>query len=160
MKTTLWAEDDYLKLAPINDELIKKAEEVLNVKLPESYINLLKEQNGGTLRLDAYPTSEPNSWADDHVNVSGLYGISFDENESSILESHYLIQEWDMPENIVLLSGDGHTWIALDYRNVAENPPVIFIDNEFEGIIELAPNFESFLQNLTTYNYDEEETYL
>ena len=44
MKTTLWAEDDYLKLAPINDELIKKAEEVLNVKLPESYINLLKEQ--------------------------------------------------------------------------------------------------------------------
>lgn len=156
MKTTLWAEDDYLKLAPINDELIKKAEEVLNVKLPESYINLLKEQNGGTLRLDAYPTSEPNSWADDHVNVSGLYGISFDENESSILESHYLIQEWDMPENIVLLSGDGHTWIALDYRNVAENPPVIFIDNELEEIIELAPNFESFLQNLTTYDYDEE----
>ncbi|PFF15414.1 SMI1/KNR4 family protein, partial [Bacillus anthracis] len=35
-------------------------------------------------------------------------------------------------------------------------PPVIFIDNEFEEIIELAPNFESFLQNLTTYEYDEE----
>lgn len=95
-------------------------------------------------------------WADDHVNVSGLYGISFNENESSILESRYLIREWEMPENIVLLSGDGHTWIALDYRNVAENPPVIFIDNEFEEIIELAPNFESFLQNLTTYEYDEE----
>ena len=59
-----------------------------------------------------------------------------------------------MPERLVLLSGDGHTWIALDYRNVAENPPVIFIDNEFEEIIELAPNFESFLQNLTTYEYD------
>ncbi|MEJ9115908.1 SMI1/KNR4 family protein [Bacillus paramobilis] len=156
MKTTIWTEDDYLKLAPINDELIKKAEEVLNVKLPESYINLLKEQNGGTLRLDVHPTSEPNSWTDDHVNVSGLYGISFDENESSILESRYLIQEWEMPENLVLLSGDGHTWIALDYRNVAENPPVIFIDNEVEQIIELAPNFESFLQNLTTYEYDEE----
>ncbi|ACK95608.1 SMI1/KNR4 family protein [Bacillus thuringiensis] len=156
MKSTIWAEDDYLKLAPINDELIKKAEEVLNVKLPESYINLLKEQNGGTLRLDTHPTSKPNSWADDHVNVSGLYGISFDENESSILESRYLIREWEMPDNIVLLSGDGHTWIALDYRNVAENPPVIFIDNEFEEIIELAPNFESFLQNLTTYEYDEE----
>ncbi|MEI4602945.1 SMI1/KNR4 family protein [Bacillus cereus] len=156
MKSTIWAEDDYLKLAPINDELIKKAEEVLNVKLPESYINLLKEQNGGTLRLDTHPTSKPNSWADDHVNVSGLYGISFDENESSILESRYLIREWEMPDNIVLLSGDGHTWIALDYRNVAENPPVIFIDNELEEIIELAPNFESFLQNLTTYEYDEE----
>ncbi len=46
MKSTIWADDDYLKLAPINDELIKKAEEVLNVKLPESYITLLKEQNG------------------------------------------------------------------------------------------------------------------
>ncbi|MEB8596361.1 SMI1/KNR4 family protein [Bacillus thuringiensis] len=43
MKSTIWADDDYLKLAPINDELIKKAEEVLNVKLPESYITLLKE---------------------------------------------------------------------------------------------------------------------
>ena len=156
MKSTIWADDDYLKLAPINDELIKKAEEVLNVKLPESYITLLKEQNGGTLRLDVHPAPKPNSWADDHVNVSGLYGISFNENESSILESRYLIREWEMPENIVLLSGDGHTWIALDYRNVAENPPVIFIDNEFEEIIELAPNFESFLQNLTTYEYDEE----
>ncbi|HFR4149927.1 MULTISPECIES: SMI1/KNR4 family protein [Bacillus cereus group] len=156
MKSTIWADDDYLKLAPINDELIKKAEAVLNVKLPESYINLLKEQNGGTLRLDIHPTSKPNSWADDHVNVSGLYGISFDENEPSILESRYLIREWEMPENIILLSGDGHTWIALDYRNVAENPPVIFIDNEFEEIIELAPNFESFLQNLTTYEDDEE----
>ncbi|MDA1760470.1 SMI1/KNR4 family protein [Bacillus cereus] len=156
MKSTIWAEDDYLKLAPINDEIIKKAEEVLNVKLPESYINLLKEQNGGTLLLDTHPTSKPNSWADDHVNVSGLYGISFNENESSILENRYLIREWEMPENIVLLSDDGHTWIALDYRNVAENPPVIFIDNEFEEIIELAPNFESFLQNLTTYEYDEE----
>ena len=60
MKTTIWTEDDYLKLAPINDELIKKAEEVLNVKLPESYINLLKEQNGGTLRLDAHPSPSIN----------------------------------------------------------------------------------------------------
>ncbi len=47
MKSTIWADDDYLKLAPINDELIKKAEEVLNVKLPESYITLLKEQKWG-----------------------------------------------------------------------------------------------------------------
>ena len=155
MKSTIWADDDYLKLAPINDELIKSRRSTER-KTSRIIYKPSKRTKWGTLRLDVHPTSKPNSWADDHVNVSGLYGISFNENESSILESRYLIREWEMPENIVLLSGDGHTWIALDYRNVAENPPVIFIDNEFEEIIELAPNFERFLQNLTTYEYDEE----
>ena len=24
--------------------------------------------------------------------------------------------EWGLPQDVVLLDGDGHTWIALDYR--------------------------------------------
>ena len=57
--------------------------------------------------------------------------------------------EWGLPKNIVLISGDGHIWIALDYRNQSENPPVILLDEEGAGVRTLAPNFESFINGLT-----------
>ena len=40
-------EDDYFKLEPLTEELVEKAEKDLKIKLPPSYINILKEQNGG-----------------------------------------------------------------------------------------------------------------
>ncbi|WP_445670597.1 SMI1/KNR4 family protein [Peribacillus sp. FSL K6-1552] len=34
-------------LQPLTDETVKKAEELFNVTLPNSYIAILKQQNGG-----------------------------------------------------------------------------------------------------------------
>lgn len=67
----------------------------------------------------------------------------------AFLESEYLIKEWGLPRNIVLISGDGHSWIALDYRNTKQEPPVIFVDVDDGQIIKIAPNFEAFLKGLT-----------
>lgn len=67
----------------------------------------------------------PTSWADDHVHVDHLFGIGMGK-EKGILESEYLIQEWDLPKNVVLISGDGHSWIALDYRNSKAEPSAAF----------------------------------
>lgn len=53
-----------------------------------------------------------------------------------------------MPKHIVVISGSGHSWVAFDYRNTREDPPVIFIDADQKQIIELAPNFDAFLQGL------------
>ncbi|MBM7690745.1 hypothetical protein JOC77_000148 [Peribacillus deserti] len=152
MEMNLWRDDtDEFKLEPLTDEMVKKAEEELKVKLPESYIKILKEQNGGYINYDSHPSDTPNSWADDHVNVEHILGIG---EENGILESAYLIEEWDLPKNVVLVTGDGHSWIALDYRNTKVDPPVIFIDVDLELIFELAPNFESFLNGLTTWEDD------
>ncbi|CAM4151891.1 SMI1 / KNR4 family protein [Bacillus manliponensis] len=156
MKPNFWSGDDELTLQPLTDEIVKKAEEILQVKLPDAYINLLKTQNGGYIEYNAHPSSEKTSWADDHVSIDSIMGISLNENDSSILESTYYIQEWEMPENLVLLCGDGHTWIALDYRETSENPPIIFIDNEWEQIVQLAPNFATFLNGLTVWEHHEE----
>lgn len=157
----IWEEtEESSEIAPVSETMINKAEEELGVKLPQAYIQLLREQNGGSIRFNAHPASEPNVWAEDHVQVDFIMGI---EEGEGILASAYLIEEWDMPKGLVLLTGDGHSWVALDYRQVKENPPVIYIDNEGGQLVELAPSFEVFLEGLYTaevamedYEYREE----
>ena len=45
------------------------------VKIPYSYIDMLKQQNGGYIKFNAHPSDVPISWADDHVNVEHILGI-------------------------------------------------------------------------------------
>lgn len=147
MKNGFWQKNrEYYKLEPLTKGLVKEAERKLNSKLPQTYINLLKEQNGGYINFDSYPTEVPTSWADDHIHIDHIFGIG---EGKGILESAYLIKEWGLPNNVVFISGDGHSWVALDYRNTKEEPPVIFIDVDDEQIIELASNFDSFLNGLS-----------
>lgn len=147
----IWQEDnDYGKLETLTDEAVKKAEEKLGVKLPDSYINLLKQQNGGYLNYNAHPAEGASSWAEGYASVDHILGIGLGE-ERGILDSGYLIQEWDLPENIVLISGDGHSWIALDYRNNETEPTITYIDTEQQQEIMLANNFEGFINGLVEY---------
>jgi hypothetical protein len=142
------------ELPELTSDMVKEAEKKLGVKLPKSYIELCRIQNGGRLKYDAFPTSVPTGWADDHVNVDEIFGIG----TNGILSSEYYIEEWELPKNIVLLCGDGHWWIALDYTNTKENPPVIYIDLEFGEeifILELAPDFETFVNGLIIYEDNE-----
>lgn len=141
----IWLDDEYYQLPSLTDQAVENAEEKLKVKLPATYINLLKEQNGGSLVYNAFPSPVPTSWAVDHINIDHILGIS---EEEGILQSDYLIREWGLPENLVLFSGNGHSWIAFDFRNTKEDPPIIFIDTESEQLLELAPNFNAFLAGL------------
>ena len=134
----------------LTDYMVRNAEEKLGVKLPSSYIELCRIQNGGYITYDAFPTSVPTGWADDHINVDHIRGIE----EEGILSNDYYIEEWELPKDIILLCGDGHTWTAMDYRQTKENPPIIYIDLEWGDdlfILELAPNFEAFLDGLLRY---------
>lgn len=141
-----WQEDDEIyKLVPLTAKTIESAEEKLQVKFPKSYIKLLKKQNGGYIYNNAFPCGVPTSWADDHINVDHILGIG---EEEGVVESEYLINEWGLPKNIVVFSGDGHTWVAFDYRKTKSEPPIIYVDVEADQIIELAPDFESFLEEL------------
>lgn len=141
-------------LPPLTDKAVKDAEEELKVKLPESYISLLKEQNGGYINYNAFPSSVPTSWAENCIHIDHILGVG---EEDGILQSEYLIKEWELPTNIVLFSGEGHSWVAFDYRNTREEPPVIYIDADSEQVIELASNFETFLNGLYVEEEKEEE---
>jgi hypothetical protein len=68
------------------------------------------------VEADAFPTSQPTSWSQDHVPFDALMGIGGLEGMTSLLDTPYLVKEWGLSSPIVLLSGDGHCWIGLDYR--------------------------------------------
>ncbi|WP_421381889.1 SMI1/KNR4 family protein [Bacillus salacetis] len=144
MKVWRKQKGDIYKLKKISETQIKEAEKELQIKLPEEYIQLILEQNGGEILFNAHPL--PSSEME-HINIEHIMGIGRD---NGLLENSYLLQEWGMPDGLILLSGDGHAWTALDYRDTKENPPVVFIDNEQQKITQVAGSFKEFLAGLYT----------
>ena len=131
-------------------EAVGEAERALGVTLPTDLLALLHHQNGGYINpaFAACPTTRPTSWADDYVAIDEIAGIGSTE-VLSLLDAPYLNEEWGQPPELLLLSGDGHWWIALDYREggpVAE-PPVVFYENESDphDQLLLAPSFREFV---------------
>ncbi|WP_197494058.1 SMI1/KNR4 family protein [Lewinella sp. 4G2] len=124
------------------------AEQELGVDLPELFIDLLKVQNGGYTKGFAYPMTIETSWSKNHIPLYELFGIDLYHgpgNSSNILYSTYMIEEWGLPEKQVLLSGDGHWWITLDYRK-STIPSVNWIDCECSEDIHVANNFTDFIR--------------
>lgn len=65
-----------------------------------------------------------------------------------------------MPAPLVLLSGDGHYRIALDYRGCGRQgpPAVTWFDTELGTELALASDFRSFVAGLTASDaYDEDD---
>lgn len=146
---SFWGEN-YYNHPELTEEMIDKAEARLGVKLPPELLNLLKIQNGGYTNEFVFPTDQENSWADDHIPLNALFGIVVDESletAQNILDSECMIEEWDLPPKQVLLSGEGHWWISLDYRN-GEVPVVSWIDVEGDECFEISPSLGDFLRNL------------
>lgn len=119
LQQSLWdTGSDYGVQPPVTDQAILEAERLLNVTLPSSLLDLLRQQNGGqvTSSRNAFPTSRPTSWSADHVPFDSVPGIGHRERTISLLDSPYLVEEWNLPAPVVLVSGDGPCWIGLDYR--------------------------------------------
>ncbi len=56
-----------------------------------------------------------------------------------------------LPENQVVLSGDGHWFITLDYRK-SEKPTIRWIDIECHQDIHICHGFELFIDGLIIYD--------
>ncbi|MCY7813230.1 SMI1/KNR4 family protein [Bacillus spizizenii] len=147
------AEYDPLRLKDISEDEIKKVEKKLNLTLPQQYKKLIIQQNGGLINFNAFPTNQETSCADDHIEVDHIRGI---EKDLGILESEYLIKEWGLPQKLLLIQGDGHNWVALDYRQTNENPPVHYFDLELNNDFKIADSFDEFLSKLYTHEYEDE----
>ncbi|MGE8137283.1 MULTISPECIES: SMI1/KNR4 family protein [Bacillus] len=132
-------------LEKIDEEKIREAEGRLGVALPDTYKKLILEWNGGFTVRNAFPTGQPNSWAEDHVQFDHLRGIAKDDG---IMNSSQLSDELELPEGLVIISGEEDTWIAMDYRKTKEHPPIHYFDLEMGVDFKLADTFDDFIEQL------------
>ncbi|EAF2354108.1 SMI1/KNR4 family protein [Listeria monocytogenes] len=163
--TELWVKFDYKN--EYNDvyptrQRVAEMEAELGYKLPKSYVYLMRHtQNGGLVATYSVPTTEPNSWADNCVEITGIKGIG-NRGMSTLNGAHntkFWIEEWGYPD-VGLAIADcpsaGHDMIFLDYRECGKTgePAVVHINQEGEyKIIKLADNFEAFIMSLYIEEY-------
>ncbi|KMK71371.1 SMI1 / KNR4 family protein [Bacillus safensis] len=140
-------EESPFTLEKVDEEKIREAEGTLGVTLPATYKKLILDWNGGFTVRNAFPTEKPNSWADDHVQFDHLRGIA---KGNGIMTSPQLSDELELPEGLVIISGEEDTWIAMDYRETKEHPPIHYFDLEMEVDFKLADSFDEFIEQLYT----------
>ncbi|MCY9846365.1 SMI1/KNR4 family protein [Vibrio caribbeanicus] len=150
-----------------NDVVLIAVEKKLGVKLPASYIDLMKVWNGCYFE-DEYQVPIENDvpqelsyyLGDGFWALSSIAGLSLDEsNDSGILYTSSSASEWGVPNGVIAFCGDGHTWLALDYRNEKlDEPSVIFIESDDLNSFVISNNFIDFLKKLIpsdqVYDYD------
>jgi hypothetical protein len=145
-----WRENFY-KHPPLTQEAILSFTERLKVQLPPLYLELLTIQNGGFTQPLAYPATNT-TWSPDHVSLDSLCGIVIDtsiESPLNIFNTEYFIAEdWGLPPHTVAIAGDGHWWIALDYRVNRQKPTITWIDGELAKEAVIASNFSEFYAGL------------
>jgi len=110
--------------------------------------------------------SEPTSWAEDHIAITGILSIGKDKPSSlgGSFGSRFWMEECGYPDiglAICDCPSAGHDMIFLDYRACGPDgdPQVVLIDQESDyEITFVAENFESFICGLVHWEvYDTSE---
>lgn len=143
-----WA-DSYLS-DPVTDEMIQSVEEELGYKLPESYIALMRQHNGGCPKKNFVKGSG--------AIIEGIYGIGREKSNSLCGGTGYSnwIDGWGYPAIGIPICDTftaGHDMIFLDYSECGRDgePKVVHIDQESDyELSPIAKNFEEFIGLLQT----------
>ena len=152
---SVYAEREYVEPAPTPEE-VAAVERELGYTLPSAYVELTQTQNGGVPRHSCHRTTEPTSWAEDHVAITGIFSIGRTRPCSLCGEagSRFWIEEWGYPDIGVYFAdcpSAGHDMLCLDYRACGPQgePSVVHIDQESDyRVTWVAPDFESFIRGL------------
>lgn len=143
------SELEYVEPFPTG-EVVASVERHLGYRLPRSYVELMRTQNGGFLKNTFYQST------DGVCLIEGIKGIGRLKIRSLCSETGTLdfLDDWQYPP-IGIYFGDclsgPHEMIALDYRQCGADgePTVVHVDQE-RGfrITPLAPHFEAFVRGL------------
>lgn len=144
-------EHGYLESEPFSEETLREIEKDIGYRFPQSYIALMRVQNGGR----PYNTSVGyTGW-----EIGGIYGISID-----IIEKYkFWTEEIGCPKEFVPVCTSAYDGdrIFLDYRKCGNDgePRIVGIDTDDNTISFIAKDFESFINMLSPVNdEDDDET--
>jgi SMI1-KNR4 cell-wall len=153
MSAELFEDNDYYTGPPLDQDMVRRAETVLGVRLPRTYLDVLSVRNGGTPRRRCVRTPFPTSWAPDHFKISGLLGLGGSWGiDTAEMGSRYLVAEWGYPDIGVVICDTpsaGHDTVMLDYSagGPAGEPAVAYIDED-RVPRRVADSFAAFLDAL------------
>lgn len=138
---------------PVTNEMIYDVEEQLGFKLPASFIELIRSQNGGRPKLHGFRVGKSKLAS---VEIEEIMGCDKNCDNSLIggSGSEFYMDEWEYPRIGIYFGtcpSAGHDLICLDYRKcgVAGEPEVTHVDQELDNQkVVIAPNFETFVRGL------------
>ncbi len=159
-----YAAENYVEIVPTANT-IAEVEATLGYKLPSSYIELCKIQNGGSPNNICHRTKSPTSWANDHCQIVGIFAIgkTADYSLAGLTGSKFWMEEWGYPDIGVYFAdcpSAGHDMLCLDYRDCGPRgePRVVHIHQEGDyKITPVADSFEAFVRGLESAdNFNDE----
>ena len=137
---------------PATAEEFARTEAALMVKLPAELLAVLRVRNGGQLRRTSLKLTPEGrkKYGRKRYSFTRLAGVHPTEGDGLTQQTATAREEWELPEGLIPLGGDGHTWCCLDYRVCGPKgePSVSHIDLEGEQEFALAPTFAEFISNL------------
>lgn len=129
--------------------LIKAREKALGIRFPAALLKLFRQQNGGDLVHPEFLVSGQVYELTDIPPINGIDSLAVGYAD------HLALVEGNLrkPELIFPLCGDGHCFLAMDYRKVGPlaEPEIIYLD--IEGHVsckKVADSFAEFLSGQQT----------
>lgn len=151
----------YLPTSPLYGEIMVE-------DLPLSYHQLLTQQNGGYTSKSYYPTSAPTSDSLSAVYIPYLAGLLPQAVRKDYLIPSLAFQDQfkhrdSLPKSSLIIYEDGDRIVFLDYdphdkrerdqRGLAKTPSVRYRDLETDQWMDLAPNFDYFIQHFESRGF-------
>lgn len=133
------------------EEIIETFENKYGVKLPGEYIKYAGANESWVVKLPPCNTDSTKYYFGEGFYLIGSFSGLDPDKYRSIFDSAELVKEWKLPKKLVLIDGDGHTWMALDYRDSDTEPKVIVIESDECNYLVVANNFNEFVQSLLPY---------
>lgn len=133
------------------EERIEKFEKEHGVRLPGEYLRYAGTNDSWVVKLPPCNTDSTRYYFGEGFYEVGEFSGLDPDKYRSIFDSPGLVEEWGLPKKLVLIDGDGHTWLALDYRDSDNDPKVIVIESDEGSSLVVANNFKEFVSSLLSY---------
>lgn len=120
-------------------------------ELPKEYILFQEVENGMVFKIPRSDNRLLKRYFGEGFYTTGNIA-SIDPNaDYSIYDSASSGWDWGLPEDCIAIEGDGHTWLALNYRASSKNPSVVVFETDGGNSLVVAKSFKEFMSGLLPY---------